>query len=97
MAVLQSGLRAEVEIVGNERGGGDILWSGLAVGDCSSRMASEEGVSCYSIVEELWSCVAPVVDRIVLFFRSRQKKNKIHRITPFFGLRAKQLNRVCVL
>ena len=45
VAVLQCGLCAEVEIVGDECGGD--LWSGIsAVGDCSGRMASEEGVSC---------------------------------------------------
>ena len=31
VAVLQCGLRAEVEIVGDERGGGDVLWSGIAL------------------------------------------------------------------
>ena len=31
MAVLQCVLCAEVEIVGDERGGGDVLWSGIAL------------------------------------------------------------------
>ena len=31
MAVLKCGLRAEVEVVGDERGGEDVLWSGIAL------------------------------------------------------------------
>ena len=79
MTVLQFRLRAEVEIDGDERGCEDVSWSGIELlVNCSGGMTLEEGVSC-------------VVDcsLIALCFPVPARKNTIHRIAPFFSLRAK--------